>query len=235
MTTSDRDDKTLAGEYVLGLLEGAAKLEAEHRLASDAAFAREVEGWRARFAAFDDAAEPHPAGDELWRKIESGVPRAASRKAPAPAAWSRFWNDLAALRATALGATLAALLLAVGLGFALRAASQQPMMVAVLLDGNRAGAVVHAFADGRVVLVPITSINVPPGRALEVWTLPSRERGPVSVGLMNQARTLQLSLKDLPPPGPDQLFEITLEPASGSPTGRPTGPVLFKGNTALAL
>ena len=52
---------------------------------------------------------------------------------------------------------------------------------------------------------------------------------------MNQARTLQLSLKDLPAPRPDQLFEITLEPATGSPTGRPTGPVLFKGNTALAL
>ncbi|MEI8154770.1 MAG: anti-sigma factor, partial [Hyphomicrobiales bacterium] len=100
---------------------------------------------------------------------------------------------------------------------------------------NHPGGVVHAFADGRVVLVPITSIAVPAGRALEVWTLPSRERGPVSVGLMNQARTLQLSLKDLPPPGTDQLFEITLEPATGSPTGRPTGPVLFKGNTALAL
>jgi len=77
--------------------------------------------------------------------------------------------------------------------------------------------------------------DVPPGRALEVWTLPSRERGPVSVGLMNQARTLQLALKSLPPPRPDQLFEITLEPETGSPTGRPTGPVLFKGNTALAL
>jgi anti-sigma-K factor RskA len=70
---------------------------------------------------------------------------------------------------------------------------------------------------------------------LEVWTLPSRERGPVSVGLMNQARTLTLSLKDLPATRTDQLFEITLEPATGSPTGRPTGPVLFKGNTALAL
>ena len=232
---TDSDDRTLAGEYVLGLLEGAAKLDAERRLASDPAFAREVESWRTRFAAFDDAAEPHPAGDELWRKIESGVPAAASRVKPAPTARSQFWNNLAALRATALGASLAALILAVGLGFAIRAATQQPMMVAVLLDGNRAGAVVHAFADGRVVLVPIASINVPAGRALQVWTLPSRERGPVSVGLMDQARTLQLSLKDLPPPGPDQLFEITLEPATGSPTGRPTGPVLYKGNTAHTL
>jgi len=41
MTTPDRDDKTLAGEYVLGLLEGAAKLEAELRLSSDAVFARD--------------------------------------------------------------------------------------------------------------------------------------------------------------------------------------------------
>jgi anti-sigma-K factor RskA len=232
---TDSDDKTLAGEYVLGLLEGPAKLDAERRLASDAAFAREVEGWRVRFAAFDDAAEPHPAGDELWRKIESGVPAAASRATPAPGAWNQFWNNLAALRATALGASFATLILAVGLGFAIRAATQQPTMVAVLLDGNRAGAVVHAIADGRVVLVPITSITVPAGRALQVWTLPSRERGPVSVGLMDQARTLQLSLKDLPPPAPDQLFEITLEPAAGSPTGRPTGPVLFKGTTAQTL
>lgn len=235
MTTPDRDDKTLAGEYVLGLLEGAAKLEAERRLSSDALFAREVENWRARFAAFDDAAEPQPAGDELWRKIEAAVPGVGKHVTAEPTAWTRFWSSLAALRAVALGASLATLLLAVGLGFAIRAASQQPVMVAVLLDGNRAGAVVHTFADGRVVLVPIASINVPAGRALEVWTLPSRERGPVSVGLMNQARTLQLSLKDLPAPRPDQLFEITLEPATGSPTGRPTGPVLFKGNAALAL
>ena len=232
---TDSDGRTLAGEYVLGLLEGAAKLDAERRLAADATFANDVEAWRVRFGAFDDTAELQPASDELWRRIEVGVPAVARRAAREPTAWTRFWNNLAALRATALGASLAALLLAVGLGFAIRAATQQPTMVAVLLDGTRAGAVVHAFADGRVVLVPITSINVPPGRALEVWTLPSRERGPVSVGLMNQARTLQLSLKDLPPPGPDQLFEITLEPATGSPTGRPTGPVLFKGNTALAL
>jgi anti-sigma-K factor RskA len=41
--------------------------------------------------------------------------------------------------------------------------------------------------------------------------------------------------ENAPPPGPDQLFEITLEPAGGSPTGRPTGPILFKGNTTQTL
>jgi anti-sigma-K factor RskA len=207
---SDVDPNALAAEYVMGLLEGADRSEAERRLSSDSAFAREVERWRARFSAFDDTAEPAPAGDDLWRRIESGVPARAAATTRQPSAWARWWGNLAVLRATAAGASLAALVLAVGLGFAIREARQQPKLVAVLLDGDRAGAVVHAFADGRVVLVPLTTMPVPPGRALEVWTLPSKERGPVSVGLMQQARTLQLHL-------------------------RPTGPILFKGNTAQTL
>jgi anti-sigma-K factor RskA len=233
--TITSDDKALAGEYVLGVLEGEDKAAVERRVVSDADFAREVESWRSRFTAFDDTTETEAAGDALWRNIESGVSDSAAHEPASPSLWSRFWNNLPALRAAALGTSFATLLLAVGLGFALRAAYQQPVMIAVLVDGNRTGAVVQTFADGRVVLLPLTEINVPAGRAIEVWTLPSRERGPVSVGLMNQARTLTLSLKDLPAPKPDQLFELTLEPATGSPTGRPTGPILFKGNTALAL
>ncbi len=234
MTAGLDEERTQAAEYVLGLLEGEAKAEAERQLVTDAAFAREVERWRARFTDFDDTAEPQPAGDALWRRIEAnfaGAPPVPERQS----LWSRLWNDLAMLRITAAGAGVAVLLLAVGLGAAIRQARLQPVMIAVLVDGNRTGAVVHTFADGRTVLLPLTSINVPSGRVLEVWTLPSRERGPVSVGLMDRARTLELQLRDLPRPGPDQLFEITLEPAGGSPTGRPTGPVLFKGNTAQTL
>ncbi|WP_407815360.1 anti-sigma factor domain-containing protein, partial [Staphylococcus aureus] len=33
----------------------------------------------------------------------------------------------------------------------------------------------------------------------------------------------------LPTPRDNQLYEITLEQAGGSPTGRPTGPILAKG------
>src|SRR5436189_86523 len=139
---------------------------------------------------------PRRAGEALWRRIEAAVRCRPREEALLSRAWSRWWSNVAAWRAVAFAASIGMLVLAVGLGFAIRAARQQPTMIAVLLDGNRAGAVVHAFADGRVVLVPITSINVPAGRALQVWTLPSRERGPVSVGLMSEARTLQLSLKD---------------------------------------
>jgi anti-sigma-K factor RskA len=233
--TDARDERTQAAEYVLGLLEGEAKANAERRLIADASFAREVERWRARFAEFDDATEPQAAGETLWTRIESTVIHAAPLRATKPSLWAALWSDIAVLRVAVVGASFAALLLAIGFGAAVRQASQQPAMIAVLVDGDRAGAVVHAFADGRVMLLPLTSINVPAGRALQVWTLPSRERGPVSVGLMDRARTLELQLGNLPRPGSGQLFEITLEPAGGSPTGRPTGPILFKGNTAQTL
>lgn len=223
-----------AAELVLGLLDGDARAAAERKLAADAAFAAEVERWRQRFSAFDDATAPRAPDDALWTRIE-GALQAPAPAAARPSPLARWWSSIPALRTAALGAATVAIALAIGLGAAVQEARRQPKLVAVLLDGDRAGAVVHAFADGRVVLLPLTAINVPAGRALEVWTLPSRERGPVSVGLMDRARTLQLNLKDLPSPGPDQLFEITLEPATGSPTGRPTGPILFKGNTSQTL
>lgn len=109
------------------------------------------------------------------------------------------------------------------------------MLVAVLVTGeNRPAAVVNAFRNGRVELVSLDRIDVPQGRVLEVWTLWDKAVGPRSIGLLDRARSTTLDLRDFPR-GPNQLFEITLEPAGGSPTGRPTGPILMKGTTTAAL
>ena len=224
----------LAGEYVCGLLEGAQQAEAERLMKTDTEFAQTVEGWRHRLSAFDDSAEAIAPGGALWQRIDTGLasPQHASRPARQTAGW---WNSLPLWRGAAFGTAFAAVLLAVGLGVAMHEVQRKPAMIAVLVDGNRAGAVVHVFNDGRAVLLPLTSIPVPDDRTLQVWTLPSRERGPVSVGLMQQAHTLALTLTDLPDTKADQLFEITLEPKGGSPIGRPTGPILFKGLASPTL
>ena len=232
MTPTDRQN--IAGDFVLGTLDDAARIQAESLMASDPAFARAVNDWRQRLADFDATAEtvtPQPA---LWSRIEAEL--GSSPVADPAAGWrARFWNNLNAWRTIGLAAAATAMLLAVGLGFAVREAQRTPAMIAVLVDGNKAGAVVHVFNDGRAVLLPLTDIAVPADRALQVWTLPSRERGPVSIGLMQRAQTLALSLRDIPAPNANQLFEITLEPKGGSPTGRPTGPILFKGLTAPTI
>ncbi|MCW5694042.1 MAG: anti-sigma factor [Pseudolabrys sp.] len=232
MTSHNDDSRALAADFVLGVLDAADRAKAEALMASDASFAAEIERWRERLADLDASATPLPPDQAVWSRIESAIAAPPPASRPARPA---LWHSLRAWRAIGLIASAASLLFAVAFGVALREAQRTPALIAVLVDGNRTGAVVQVFNDGRAVLLPLTDIAVPADRALQVWTLPSRERGPVSVGLMDQARTLPLTLKDLPAPRSDQLFEITLEPKGGSPTGRPTGPILFKGLASRAL
>nr|WP_277750075.1 anti-sigma factor [Falsirhodobacter deserti] len=67
---------------------------------------------------------------------------------------------------------------------------------------------------------------MPEGRQMQVWTLQSQQTGPVPMGLLEADRTDMLDAPAAPAQG--QLYEITLEPFGGSPTGRPTGPILAK-------
>lgn len=233
----DRD--ALAGEYVLGLIEGAERERLERRLEDDDDLALAVARWQARLAPIDATAPTITPSPALWPGIEAAIAIVAQpgRRSPAQTR-SRFagwWESVIVWRGAALAGALATLMLAAGLIGALDRAKRQPVMVAVLLtDANVAAAVVNTFADGRVELLPLQSIAVPEGKALEIWTLWDRAVGPRSVGLIDRARSTPLRLDQLPLGG-DQLFEITLEPATGSPTGRPTGPIIAKGTTARAL
>ncbi len=53
MTDADRADDVLAGEYVLGLLEGEERATFEHRLARDRELQVVVAHWQSRFAPLD--------------------------------------------------------------------------------------------------------------------------------------------------------------------------------------
>lgn len=242
LTPPERD--ALAGEYVLGLIEGGDLVAFARQLESDRELAASVERWRTHFAAIDATATPITPPADLWGRIEADLGQAV-RTAPAPApkrvttpAGGRladWWNSLFVWRGAALAGALAAIALGVGLVGALDKARRQPVMVAVLLtEASMAAAVVNTFADGRVEMVPLQDITVPQGKALEIWTLWDRAVGPRSVGLIDRARSTPLRLDRLPL-GAGQLFEITLEPATGSPTGRPTGPIIAKGLTSQAL
>lgn len=240
----ERDDQHLAGEYALGLLDGEALVQAERRLAAESGFARLVEGWRAQLAEFDDTAESIGPGSDLWQRISvaiSTVNPTATTTGTGAGAWRGIWNSVRGLRIAALGGAFASVAFAVlAVVFFTQArdeAARKPIYVAILVNDvtRQAGAVVNAFGDGRVEMIPLIDIDVPPGRALEIWTLWDRAVGPRSVGLIGRARTTRLRLDTLPQTVADQLFEITLEPAGGSPIGRPTGPILFKGTTARAL
>jgi anti-sigma-K factor RskA len=248
---SDGDSDMMAAEYVMDLLDDVGRREAEQRMASDAAFAASVDGWRKRFAEFDATAEPVQPSEHLWSRIADSIGQnsdATPSVTRHAATGARIWDSLRFWRAVGLAGGLAAAVLAAVAVDAVTTSKQlrrdlvelaqsKPVYVAILVNDttHEVGAVVNTFANGRVELVPLKAIDVPAGRTLQVWTLWDRAVGPKSVGIMARARTVPLNLESLPAPAANQLFEITLEPEGGSPIGRPTGPILFKGNAARAL
>ena len=250
MTEPSADD-AMAADYVMGLLEGAEHAAAERRIATDDAFARAVSAWRERLADLDATADETPPSPALWQRIADTTKAEPIYSPPSARAALRgatLWNNIRFWRGAGIGGVFAALLFAAIMVGALitsrqlrndmiALAQRKPIYVAVLVNDTtkEAGAIVNTFANGRVELIPLRPIDVPAGRTLQVWTLWDRTIGPKSIGLTGQSRTLQLDLGSLPETVPDQLFEITLEPEGGSPIGRPTGPILFKGNAARAL
>lgn len=224
----DRDQ--LAGEYVLGLLDEAESHRVEQLATGDRQFAEAIANWRERFLALDAVADRVDPGALLWERIEAALDRPLPEAVTEEAERSGWWQSLAFWRVVALGGSTAAVILAAGLMLQLAQRPGQPVAVAVLQsEASAPGAIVEAFADGSVILRPLGDIPVPEGRALQVWTLWDQAVGPVSLGVLDRARRIRLLGRDQPRPRDQQLYEITLEPAAGSPTGRPTGPILFKG------
>lgn len=227
-----------AGEYVAGLMSREESEAFERRIASEPEVRRAVADWRQRLLPLDEAVTGIEPSSALWSAIEQAVGVAPAVAPVKRFAWFRaIWGDLRALRIATFAALSAAVLFAAALLVQPLRTPAGPAIVAVLNqpDSQVAGAIVEAFADGRIRVVPLRPIDVPTGRTLQVWTLWDRAVGPRSVGLMTDMRAQDYRTVGLPAPVADQLYEITLEPAGGSPTGRPTGPVLWVGRGARPL
>jgi anti-sigma-K factor RskA len=238
-TNPEKDFTNLADEYVLGLLEPLETEEFEARLAMDEALRTAVAASRERFLPLDASVEPVEINDDLWGKISAGISASPAKderqtktpppaRAPTPLAASND-NRGTTWRWTAFGSLAASLLMAVMLGWSLLT-RPDPVVIAVLLNSNgEAQAIVEDFGNERATVRLLADFPVPEGKTLQVWTLPSREMGPVSLGLLDDSRSAALKGPALPKPRDEQLYEITLETSGGSPTGRPTGPILVKG------
>ncbi|WP_205648529.1 anti-sigma factor [Acuticoccus kandeliae] len=244
MSIHSDDLANLADEYVLGLLSETEAGLLEEVMARDPALAARVGFLRDQLLPLDltaDARRP-PEGfvaalDERLARHGSVERRAAPgstvsapiARSAAPAKWR--WLPAGRLVAATVGLAVGVV---VGIAAGWFQPTPEPVVIAVLLDAEGVPtAVIEDFGQDRARVRFVADVEIPPGRALQAWTLPSQERGPTSLGVMSEIRPTFLQGLDLPTPVERQLYEITLEPAGGSPTGRPTGPVLGIGYAAL--
>jgi anti-sigma-K factor RskA len=225
--TDDPRD-TLAGEYVLGLLDEAAARDVERRAATEAPLAAAIAAWRNRLDPLADLAPPVPPSDVLWHRIAADLP-AAAVAAPAPAPSP---HRSSAWRLVALASLAVAACLALVIWRGLPAAPPVPWARGVALlaaPGTVQAAIrVQALSDGTMTIVPLEKLPLPDGRRLGFWAWPRSEKAPVLLGM-------------LPPDGGQVHYPfpvqdatpvmVTSEPGSG-PVSAP-GPTLFLGLMAV--
>lgn len=221
MIPTDSDDiNLLAGEYVLGTLDAETMREVEAALASNTKLRQAVAFWDESLHPLTSAAAPASPPPELWSRIDQ-------RLGPQRAGSSGPWRSLGFWRsATAVSAALAASL---ALYIAVRPVPEPPSFVAILRAPQQERAAWVATGNrGRLLVHTVAASTAPNDRAFELWAIAPGTTTPRSLGLIPadgrfELGTLPAALRD------GGTLAISIEPKTGSPTGLPTGPVVFTG------
>ena len=224
----------LAAEYVLGTLRGRARARFDALLRSDYELRRTVATWETRLSPLAAAAGEIAPPARVWQSIARRISGPASTGSRAGLS---FWRGLA------VTSTAFALLLATFIGMAPR--PEPPMaMVAVMNDDKGLPALVVSWPPMKEMRDPHIRVKVvqqhpemAPGTAWEMWMLPGGKSAPVSMGLIGIDRDQVMKIKPAlaQKMGDAWGIAMSVEPAGGSPTGAPTGPVIFKGQCVKIL
>lgn len=179
-------------------------------------------------SAITDPVTPEP---DLWTRIERGIANsepARDRVLP----FNRLWQNINFWRATSAVGLAASIVLAIATF--LKPSNQTSEFTVVLQspEDRQVGWIVQGKTN-QVQVIPLAKTTVAPNQALQLWTKPNQAKVPTSLGLVPANRRVQIPAERLPGLEPGQLFEITLEPATGSPIGRPTGKILFIGRATV--
>jgi anti-sigma-K factor RskA len=240
---SERDhspEDLTAAEYVLGVLDADGRRRAEARMAREPRFAEEVAFWEDRLGGLADGVRPVEPPLRTWQRIESALGRSAqARFAAGPTAEraprAGLWNSLAFWRTLAFGTTglaagsFAALLL-VALVKAPLPPPAAPLVAALGASAGQPGFVAAVSADRATLMIVPAALGSTEQRVPELWLVPADGR-PRSLGVINRDEPARVTIPAelIGQVGAEASLAVSLEPAGGSPTGQPTGPVIAHG------
>jgi anti-sigma-K factor RskA len=216
--------EALAAEYVLGTLRGPARTHFERWRATSQPIDAAIHAWEDRLAPLALAVPRLEPPSSAWAGIDRRV-RALEGRSTSGAQW----RALAAV--IALGVLL-------GLGFFIwrveQGAALQPYATIAQASGAPLWRIEVSPDYERMRAVTIGPYARRADRSLELWALPEG-KAPVSLGLLPAAGGVERTLTAMQQSALRAAAHVavSLEPVGGSPTGAPTGPVLFVANRTL--
>jgi len=219
----------LAAEYVLGTLAPLARRRFQSLLRYHAALRRSVARWESDLAPLADALPERAPPEHVWKKLSTRIAAPGGRER-APGGLLAFWRGFALAAVVLLVAALG------WLGVELRE-TQPPSMMAVLSDAKAQPALVVSWPKQtgerkHVKVRVLAQPAVPANASLQLWLIPKDDMSsPISAGLVQAAAEQLITMPAAASAvlGKAWGFAISVEPVNGSPTGRPTGPVIYQG------
>jgi anti-sigma-K factor RskA len=208
----------LAAEYVLGTLRGAARRRLERWRGTSSLVDERCRFWEEGFMPLLLGLRPIQPPAHVWQGIRArlGLPSTARRNSVRRYALAASVVLLAVLAAVLYWRTLA-----------------PPRAAEVATISAPSGALlwqVEIYAAPGALSVRAGTLAAPPaGRDYELWALP-KGGNPVSLGVLPYRHTVAqraLSVAQRQALANAAQLAVSVEPPGGSPTGQPTGAVVF--------
>ncbi|TPL94224.1 anti-sigma factor [Mesorhizobium sp. B2-3-12] len=223
-------DDLFAAEYVLGVLPVEERQIASRRIDAETDFARLVDGWEVRLsplaAAYPEVEPPASVKPAIDGRLFSSA--AAAPAEPRAGLWSSlaFWRGLAAAAVAAL-----AIYIAIPYVNPPVAQPQARLVASLAADGSDVKYLAVYDAAHHEVGLSHVSGERASGKDFELWMIEGKNP-PVSMGVIPVGSTAHIVVS---PAAQQKLAQgavlaVSLEPAGGSPTGQPTGPVVAAGD-----
>jgi len=230
------DTDLIAAEYVLGTLPADERAAAALRALKDKSLAEAIDAWSRRLGPLAEAIPPREAPATVWPEIKARIdaleevlqtPEQTKAKIIGIERRLRQWRG-AAIAASALAASL---MLFVGYREVVH--PPEKTLIAVLQkDAQSPAFLVSVDLETRVLTIRAVAAEPQRGKSYELWLVNDELRTPRSLGIVGDKpfTVVHPQLAGYSPQVIEQAtLAVSLEPEGGSPTGLPTGPVLFQG------
>jgi anti-sigma-K factor RskA len=210
--------RALAADYTIGLMPSTARRRFERLMHEDPALRAEVAQWQESLVGLTEPLVEQKVEPHVWNAIEARLFTEKTATAVKPSRWPWF----------RMAAAVGAFVILVTLG--IRLLQDRPLYETTLLANNQQAALhIQAYGD-HLNVNPIALVAPEADHSLELWAI-SAEGKPASLGVLPENGSARLPLNE----HQQALLKnaialaVSLEPRSGSPTGQPTGPVLYQG------
>ncbi len=234
--TDEQDIDMLAAEYVLGTLSTAERAAVVLRARSETALAAAIEAWERRLGPLAERSAPAMAPAHLWPRIEA---RLNAQTTVETAQIMGMERRLRRWRAAAIAASAVAASLLLFAGFREITRPEAPKTLVAVLQKDAQSPAFLVSVDLEQKLLTIRAVAAPPhpGKSYELWLVNDELKTPRSLGVIGdkpftvvQPKLAAYARKTIE----NATLAVSLEPEGGSPTGAPTGPVLFAGKLIQA-